>query len=1558
LVPRILSEVGFTSNYITRISTDVNSRIWTTSQIPSLPTSQITGLDTALSGKQATINSVANQIIIGNGNGSTTTSPGLTFNTSTNTLTTSNIAIQGDLTVANNLTVYGNTTRLETYIYTTENLEVVNTNINSVALQVQQSNSGTNDIFVASNQTTRVFNIANNGDVNIIGSYKKNNRDVIQDTSNYIVSTSNILVNRINSSAFWTANTGDATKIYYNSGNVGIGTTNPRAKLDITTPVNTATETNLLNFSDINNFGISATSITISNRGNTLDFLARDYNSGGTITTRNVLSLRPEGNVGIGTTNPSSILQVGEQGGRLRLSNGASDYTLIGTQDVNSATNTGILIYGNTYAAGYAGIIEYLATSTGYHRFFTNGYNERMRITSAGNVGIATTNPLNILQVGGSGRLRIANNNTDFTMIGSADVDGSTNTTIVLSGTDRTSYNGQIDYVARSTGSHIFYTTASATERMRITSTGNVGIGTNNPLSVLHLHNNATIQDVRIILSDNTSTASSTRGLHLIKWSDNQSYLWNYENTALIFGTNNVERIRIASTGNVGIGTNNPLNILQVGGGGRLRIANDNTDYTLIGTADTNDSTNSTISLSGSGRTGINGTIDYVARSTGVHRFYTTSSTTERMRIASNGAVGIQTIGEGITNNYLSAGALTIGNTTQDYGGGITSWNSNTAGFLMECLNNTEIAVHDSGNSIHSFMRYTNNGNFRIGRDMGHGVANTTIAGTLTCDGTSTLTGRLGIGKAPHATYACDVNGTINATSVLVGGTAIISSQWVGTTNIYNTSGNVGIGTSTTPINLLELTKSTYTGALLSLDVGTIDNATGDMARAIGKPLLKLGRTFYSSTAGDYYGIGFGYAPLALSNSCCEIGVLITSKTGAETGDIVLSTRPGTTDVPATERMRITSTGNVGIGTNNPLNILHVGGTGQRLKIANSSTDNTMIGTDETEGTNTRINIFGATHAAAPGQISYVAKSTGNHIFFTTNSDTERMRIASGGNVGIGTNNPLALLDVVYSPPAVANTDMLNIRVDGNWGLKVQQSFTVAGNIQYNLIHRYNTVDYNSLTFKGPFIGVGTNNPSNKLHIVHSSTAANADTAGGIGLYVYNPTNTAENNSVIINRIAGSAAGKVLYGFDVNAAYGYSIYMLGSSSDLRFNNNWDGGGTDVMRLSNTGNLGIGTSPHATYKLNVSGSINATSLFVNGTAFTGSSQWVGTTNIYNTSGNVGIGTSTNINNKLIVHQGTSGTGATCFPLKISAGAYTSAGNGTATLIGLATQNDEFFNVYKCAIGHCRTESYDRGSIVFLCNNTGDGTSVSMSDERMRITSTGNVGIGNIAPLGPLHIGNASIANSDGFLVLGKNGPNPSSRQYKIGITDTYEFAIGNFGINNVAGTWVQQFKIANDAPVNSAIIDGTGGLSVFGNITAYYSDERLKTKTADISDPLKIIDKLNGFYYKPNELAHSFGIANSNKQEIGLSAQEVQKVLPELVNIAPFDIEKDKDGNNISKTGDNYLTLAYDRLAPVFVEAIKELNQKNISLTKENNELKEKYNKLLEDITLIKQTLHL
>jgi hypothetical protein len=97
-----------------------------------------------------------------------------------------------------------------------------------------------------------------------------------------------------------------------------------------------------------------------------------------------------------------------------------------------------------------------------------------------------------------------------------------------------------------------------------IASNGNIGIGTTNPFSTLHLHANATTADVRMVLSDNTSTAGAGKGLHIMKYSDNQAYIWNYENTAMMFATNALERMRIASNGNIGIGTNNPSTKLDI----------------------------------------------------------------------------------------------------------------------------------------------------------------------------------------------------------------------------------------------------------------------------------------------------------------------------------------------------------------------------------------------------------------------------------------------------------------------------------------------------------------------------------------------------------------------------------------------------------------------------------------------------------------------------------------------------------------------------------------------------------------------------------------------------------------------------------------------------------------------------------------------------------------------------------------------------------------------------------------------------------------------------------
>ena len=146
----------------------------------------------------------------------------------------------------------------------------------------------------------------------------------------------------------------------------------------------------------------------------------------------------------------------------------------------------------------------------------------------------------------------------------------------------------------------------------------------------------------------------------------------------------------------------------------------------------------------------------------------------------------------------------------------------------------------------------------------------------------------------------------------------------------------------------------------------------------------------------------------------------------------------------------------------------------------------------------------------------------------------------------------------------------------------------------------------------------------------------------------------------------------------------------------------------------------------------------------------------------------------------------------------------------------------------------------------------------------------------------------------------------------------------------------------------------GNIVATGFITAYYSDKRLKEFISNIENPLSIIDNLHGYFYKANKLAIENGF--TDERNIGLSAQDVQKVLPELVKLAPFDTIKNKNGEAVSKSGNNYLTVCYEKLAPVFVEAIKELNNQVSEIKNENELLKKENKEIKEDIIKIKEAL--
>ena len=105
---------------------------------------------------------------------------------------------------------------------------------------------------------------------------------------------------------------------------------------------------------------------------------------------------------------------------------------------------------------------------------------------------------------------------------------------------------------------------------------------------------------------------------------------------------------------------------------------------------------------------------------------------------------------------------------------------------------------------------------------------------------------------------------------------------------------------------------------------------------------------------------------------------------------------------------------------------------------------------------------------------------------------------------------------------------------------------------------------------------------------------------------------------------------------------------------------------------------------------------------------------------------------------------------------------------------------------------------------------------------------------------------------------------------------------------------------------------TGQIRATSNITAYYSDSRLKDFEGPIDSALDKVKALTGYYFKENDLARSFGYDNE-KRQVGVSAQEVETVLPEVVTEAPFNAD--------------YKSVWYEKLVPLLIEAIKELDDK-------------------------------
>lgn len=141
------------------------------------------------------------------------------------------------------------------------------------------------------------------------------------------------------------------------------------------------------------------------------------------------------------------------------------------------------------------------------------------------------------------------------------------------------------------------------------------------------------------------------------------------------------------------------------------------------------------------------------------------------------------------------------------------------------------------------------------------------------------------------------------------------------------------------------------------------------------------------------------------------------------------------------------------------------------------------------------------------------------------------------------------------------------------------------------------------------------------------------------------------------------------------------------------------------------------------------------------------------------------------------------------------------------------------------------------------------------------------------------------------------------------------ASGTWGINitgnaaNITAYTINQSVGSGNAPTFTGLTIN-GAITATGEITGLTSDDRLKNNLGKITGALAKVLSLDGFYYEDNDLAVSLGI--EKKRRVGVSAQQVQAIFPDENIVAPAPIDN------------NYLTVRYERLVPLLIEAIKEL----------------------------------
>ena len=1161
--------------------------------------------------------------------------------------------------------------------------------------------------------------------------FKLNGGTILSDdgTSHYLHSQSNLYLYSGSSN----------TMVLTSSGNVGIGTTSPTYKFE----VSNGTQTGTFNPNSSGFMFLGSTS------NHPLYFGVNDSTK---------VAILSSGNVGIGTTSPSGSLHVYKSAGQANVivdAGGNNAYFF-----ANNGANWGLW--------GFQAQPFTLATNS----------SERFRITSDGNVGIGSTSPSDKLEV--IGNIGIGSN-----MI----YNGASSNSAALD------FTGARANIYGYYGIHFYSSTAGVggqTERMRITNTGLVGIGTTSPGAKLDITTDHTSQiPIRVTHNNYNDWLIQKRR------SDDTQKLGIKEvnsNGGMGFATADTVRMVIDSSGNVGIGTTSPSNLLHIHASGnnasaliiedddrRLQLGRD-----MIEARSANGSTVANLYIQPNGNTAFATTTGNVGIGTTspVAKFHIqgTNSTNGGIRLHNAGG-NPYSIWSDNNNFYISQGNGSTTAISVTYAGNVGIGTTSPNGKLQVdgdiyvngadrkimnyngavdygTLTNNSVRFNTAGTEK---VRISGEGNVGIGLtdpdsrlDVNHGAPGITAGPTV----------RISKGGSPVGLIRYDTlvieaddvptirmgenDGTVSTimsgdSNLRINSTHPIKFYTAGTTTgeahagqggtfamIIDNSQNVGIGT-TSPFSKLEVLQSA-SGTPLSL------RSQGGNSGNVG---IRFSIADNTVTTDAYNKAAIYLAGAGTTNALGDMVFAVNNSASSQNVSL--------TD----ERMRITRDGNVGIGTTSPTSQLTISDpTSPTLEFnRQGSTANGWIKTtDSSQNVEAAIQMYG------------------NEMrFYTNGQSNQRMVIDSSGNVGIGTTSPAFKLDV--------NGDGIrSLRSSSGWAGWFENTASSSGVVVTAgvdsgdaplLIRKQDGTELFSVRgngtswFNNGNVGIGTTSPIqtfdlNGVAYFRGGTAADfgvgdtpSDTAIIIdeGDYIY----TRDNNN--LRKLIGKSGSDIIYIGQTGTSLIDGISLQSGQSGYVSIVNGDNG--EYARFTG-GSLGIGTTS-PTRTLHVVGGDSGT-----GTHIAHFEGRFGVVGMYiRGDGNVGIGTTSPISELHVVG---------------SARVVTNDSAGGDTLIGAI---NGVSNGYRILTNTSNEITYSW--------NTGDNV------QAVTINNSGNVGIGTTSPENRLHLLTSTTDTTQQLLIQnGSTGDaaikfNISGKTYSLGIDnsddDKFKLSAGNLGTND-------------------------------------------------------------------------------------------------------------------------------------------------------------------------------